>query len=252
MAFPTAIPDPCFPRFGDFRHNKLLGFPPSPRFVRQGASSCRDLSPLFTGQWADLPLEDLAKSVKNFGYDGLELACWGDHFEVDKALAEPDYCASRRELLERYDLQRLGDQQSPGRPGGAGRDRRAAQGDPAAARLGRRQSGRRQCPRRRGNEEHGPRGAEAGRERGQRLHRLEHLAVALFVSAGLAGDDRRRLQAAGRALEPDSRRLRRVRREVRAWKSIPRKSPSISTRPSGPWRPSTAARSSASISIPAI
>ena len=60
---------------------------------------------MFTGQWADLPLEDLAEKFQSFGYDGLELACWGDHFEVDKALAEDDYCAKKRELLEQYDLQ---------------------------------------------------------------------------------------------------------------------------------------------------
>jgi sugar phosphate isomerase/epimerase len=59
---------------------------------------------LFTGQWADLPLEDLARQASEFGYQGLELACWGDHFEVDKALADPGYCAGRRDLLERYDL----------------------------------------------------------------------------------------------------------------------------------------------------
>ena len=44
---------------------------------------------LFTGQWADLPLEEVCRLARDFGYDGLELACWGDHFEVDKALAEP-------------------------------------------------------------------------------------------------------------------------------------------------------------------
>lgn len=60
---------------------------------------------LFTGQWADLPLEDVARKASEFGYQGLELACWGDHFEVDRALAEAGYCASRRDLLERYDLQ---------------------------------------------------------------------------------------------------------------------------------------------------
>ena len=38
---------------------------------------------LFTGQWADLSLEDLAPLVKSMGYDGVELACWGDHFDVD-------------------------------------------------------------------------------------------------------------------------------------------------------------------------
>jgi sugar phosphate isomerase/epimerase len=59
---------------------------------------------LFTGQWADLPLESLAASAAEWGFDGLELACWGDHFEVGRALAEPDYAASRRELLDRHGL----------------------------------------------------------------------------------------------------------------------------------------------------
>ncbi|WP_437201008.1 sugar phosphate isomerase/epimerase family protein [Planctomicrobium sp. SH664] len=59
---------------------------------------------LFTGQWADLPLETLCKKAKEFGYDGLELACWGDHFEVSQALADDTYCARKRDLLERHDL----------------------------------------------------------------------------------------------------------------------------------------------------
>lgn len=59
---------------------------------------------LFTGQWADLPLEELAAKAAAWGYDGLELACWGDHFEVDRALAEPDYVADKRALLERHGL----------------------------------------------------------------------------------------------------------------------------------------------------
>ncbi len=60
---------------------------------------------MFTGQWADLPLEELAAKCSGFGYDGLELACWGDHFEIDKALAEDDYCAKKHELLEKYEMQ---------------------------------------------------------------------------------------------------------------------------------------------------
>jgi sugar phosphate isomerase/epimerase len=56
---------------------------------------------LFTGQWADLPIEDLAATTGDWGFDGLELACWGDHFEVDKALADDAYCRSRQEILER-------------------------------------------------------------------------------------------------------------------------------------------------------
>jgi sugar phosphate isomerase/epimerase len=62
---------------------------------------------LFTGQWADLPLETLAEKVGSWGFDGLELACWGDHFEVDHALAESDYVKSRLEILERNGLQCL-------------------------------------------------------------------------------------------------------------------------------------------------
>ena len=60
---------------------------------------------MFTGQWADLSLAELAEKFSGFGFDGLELACWGDHFEVDKALAQEDYCAQKRELLERHNLQ---------------------------------------------------------------------------------------------------------------------------------------------------
>ncbi|MBN1878032.1 MAG: sugar phosphate isomerase/epimerase [Anaerolineae bacterium] len=59
---------------------------------------------LFTGQWADLPLETLAQKVSAWGFDGLELACWGDHFEVDKALESDSYVRERRDLLEKYGL----------------------------------------------------------------------------------------------------------------------------------------------------
>jgi sugar phosphate isomerase/epimerase len=60
---------------------------------------------LFTGQWADLPLEEMARKTRQFGYDGIELACWGDHFEVDQALSDDKYCARKRELLEKHELQ---------------------------------------------------------------------------------------------------------------------------------------------------
>jgi sugar phosphate isomerase/epimerase len=59
---------------------------------------------LFTGQWADLPLETVAQKAAAFGFDGLELACWGDHFDVQRALAEDGYCQSRRDVLAKYDL----------------------------------------------------------------------------------------------------------------------------------------------------
>ena len=56
---------------------------------------------LFTGQWADLPLAELAPLARDMGYDGLELACWGDHFDVTAAIEQPGYVAERRALLER-------------------------------------------------------------------------------------------------------------------------------------------------------
>ena len=59
---------------------------------------------LFTGQWADLPLEEVCRLASSWGYDGLELACWGDHFEVDRALSEDGYLAGRHELLDKYGL----------------------------------------------------------------------------------------------------------------------------------------------------
>jgi len=59
---------------------------------------------LFTGQWADLKLEVLCEKAKSWGYDGLELACWGDHFEVDRAIADPGYCAGKRRLLDKHGL----------------------------------------------------------------------------------------------------------------------------------------------------
>jgi sugar phosphate isomerase/epimerase len=60
---------------------------------------------LFTGQWADLPLEDLAAKTSQWGFDGLELACWGDHFDVQQALSNPRYTDSRWEILNRNGLQ---------------------------------------------------------------------------------------------------------------------------------------------------
>jgi sugar phosphate isomerase/epimerase len=59
---------------------------------------------LFTGQWADLPLEVLAAKAKSFGYDGLELACWGDHFDVGRALREEGYAAGQKALLAKHGL----------------------------------------------------------------------------------------------------------------------------------------------------
>ena len=128
---------------------------------------------LFTGQWADLPLEDLAAKCGGWGFDGLELACWGDHFEVSEAL-------SRQRLLR-----------------GAARDCSSATastcwaignhlvgqavcdpiddappGRAAPESLGRRRPRGRAPTGRRGDEGHRARGRAARRHGGHRLHRL--------------------------------------------------------------------------------
>lgn len=59
---------------------------------------------LFTGQWADLPIETMCAKAAGFGYEGLELACSGDHFDVQRAVSDSDYCTMQRELLARHGL----------------------------------------------------------------------------------------------------------------------------------------------------
>ena len=59
---------------------------------------------LFTGQWVDLNLEVVAEKAKAFGFDGLELACSGNHLDVEKAAKSRKYCLDRLQLIETFDL----------------------------------------------------------------------------------------------------------------------------------------------------
>jgi sugar phosphate isomerase/epimerase len=59
---------------------------------------------LFTGQWADLPIEKLAPMARQMGYEGLELACWGDHFDVDAAASSAQYRQKLWEILTENQL----------------------------------------------------------------------------------------------------------------------------------------------------
>lgn len=59
---------------------------------------------LFTGQWADLPLATLAKKAATWGYDGLELACWGDHLDVFKGATDKKYCQKQLDILAKNKL----------------------------------------------------------------------------------------------------------------------------------------------------
>ena len=60
---------------------------------------------LFTGQWADLPFEEVARLASGWGYDGLEIACWGDHLDIRRAAEDDAYVQDRLDVLERYDLE---------------------------------------------------------------------------------------------------------------------------------------------------
>lgn len=97
---------------------------------------------IFTGQWADLPFEELCRKMSGFGYDGLEIACWGDHMDVKRAATDPAYVAERKAILAKYNLkcwalgahlagQCVGDQWDPRLDGFAPA---AVKGDPKAIR----------------------------------------------------------------------------------------------------------------------
>jgi sugar phosphate isomerase/epimerase len=59
---------------------------------------------LFTGQWADLPFEEICRKASAWGFDGLELACWGDHMDVRRAATDRSYVKKKRQILEKYKL----------------------------------------------------------------------------------------------------------------------------------------------------
>src|SRR4029078_3298480 len=59
---------------------------------------------LFTGQWADLPLEEVARLASVWGYDGLEIAYWGAHLDPWQAAEDDSYIQSKLDLLEKYNL----------------------------------------------------------------------------------------------------------------------------------------------------
>lgn len=59
---------------------------------------------LFTGQWADLPFDEVCRLAAEWGYDGLEIACSGDHFDVAQAVDDSRYAARKRDQLAKYGL----------------------------------------------------------------------------------------------------------------------------------------------------
>ena len=59
---------------------------------------------LFTGQWADLPFEEVVRLASGWGFDGLEIACWGDHLDPWRGAEDDAYIQSKLDLLEKHGL----------------------------------------------------------------------------------------------------------------------------------------------------
>lgn len=60
---------------------------------------------LYSGKWSHLPLEQFAPMVSEWGYDGIELCCWGEHFEIQRAVSEEQYGRKLVEILADCDLE---------------------------------------------------------------------------------------------------------------------------------------------------
>src|SRR5690606_36457377 len=58
---------------------------------------------LFTGQWADLTLEEVARLAAGWGYDGLEIAVSGEHLDA-RRWDDDDYVEERLDILRRHGL----------------------------------------------------------------------------------------------------------------------------------------------------
>ena len=58
---------------------------------------------LFTGQWADLSLEEVCEAASKMGYEGLELATWG-HIDCKRAANDPAYVQEVKDTLAKYNL----------------------------------------------------------------------------------------------------------------------------------------------------
>ena len=203
---------------------------------------------LFTGQWADLSLEQLAAKVGEWEFDGLELACWGDHFDVAEALSDSSYIAGRREILERHGLNCWAIGNHLVGPGGVRPDRLASCRRAAAGGVGRRRARGRAPARRRAHEGHGARGRAARRRGRDRVHRLVGVAHALLVPAQRLRRDRARLRGLRRALGRRSSTSSTPRACASRWRSTPPRSPTTSSPRARRWRRSTTARASASTS----
>jgi sugar phosphate isomerase/epimerase len=59
---------------------------------------------IISAQWADLPFETFCAKASKYGYDGIELACLGDHLDVRAAANDPSYVETKKAILDRHGL----------------------------------------------------------------------------------------------------------------------------------------------------
>ena len=203
---------------------------------------------LFTGQWADLPLEELAARPASGATTASSCACWGDHFDVDRALADDGYCDGAARAARAPRAAVLGDLDAPRRPGGLRPDRRAAPGDPPARRLGRR---RPEGVSRRAAEEMKDTARAAAASASTQVNGFtgsRDLAPALLVPAERLRRDRARLRASSPSAGIRSSTSSTRRACASAWRCTRPRSPSTSSRRGGPSTPSSNREGSASTS----
>lgn len=59
---------------------------------------------LVTGQWADLELAEVARMAAEWGFDGLEIATWGKHLDIERAASDPAYVDGIASILSENGL----------------------------------------------------------------------------------------------------------------------------------------------------
>ena len=172
---------------------------------------------LFTGQWADLPARTLAEKAAAWGYDGLELACWGDHFDVEprarerrlrqrparaaRASTASGCWATRRHLVGQAVADRIDERHRAILPPDVWGDGDPEGVPPRAAAA---------------DEAHGAAAAALRRRRRDGLHRLADLAPRLLVAAERLRGVERGFRETAEPLAPDPRPLPGRGRPLRA------------------------------------
>ena len=138
---------------------------------------------LFTGQWADLPLEELAAQGSRLGLRRPRARVLGRPLRGRPGARRSRLRRGRSRRCSSEPPELLRDRRPPRRPGRLRPDRRAPPGDPSARGLGRRRPRGRPAARGRADEGHRTRRGRARHHPGQRLHRLVDLAPALLLPA---------------------------------------------------------------------